>query len=136
MYAYSGNASEFTSLAGVSFPAAQSAPAATPLTLVNDWHSEQGQYNTGDPAYFVSGGVVHLSGSMASTESTPADGNFAPIPSAIQPGNCVESNVYAYGGAEGRLSSNGYSALPLPSPLTNTLFVQDTGQAVGETGPN
>jgi hypothetical protein len=137
MQAYQGRATEFTSLAGVSFPAAQSAPASTPLALVNDWHSEQSQYNTGDPAYFVSNGIVHLSGSIASTESTPADGFFTgQIPQAIVPDYCTEANVYAYGGAEGAFSSWGNSDFPLEPGVGNGLFVQDTGQSVGETGPN
>ena len=136
MYAYQGNDTKFTSLAGVSFPAAQSAPAATPLSLQNGWYSEQGQYNTGSPAYFVSGGIVHLSGSIATSQSTPANGFFAAIPAAIQPDNCTETNVYAYGGANGALGITGNSDLPLPSWVPNSLFVQDTGQAVGETGPS
>lgn len=73
---------------------------------------------------------------MASTENTPADGHFALVPAAIQPDYCTETNVYAYDGAEGLFSVNGEADLPLPAGLANDLFVQDTGQAVGETGPN
>src|SRR5215813_10819854 len=64
-FAYSGQATSFTSLASVSYPVA-SAPSHM-LPLHNGWHSEQGVYNTGDPAYHVSGGVVYLSGSLATS---------------------------------------------------------------------
>ena len=39
MYAYNGVATGFTSLAGISFPAAQSAPAGQPLALEYGWQS-------------------------------------------------------------------------------------------------
>jgi hypothetical protein len=96
MYAYGGNATGFTSLAGVSFPAAQSAPPGQPLSLINGWQSAGPSYGTGDPAYFVSGGVVHLSGSLLGV--TPQGSVFATLPPGARPASVLEINVYAYEG--------------------------------------
>ncbi len=92
MLAYGGNASSYTSLAGISYPAAESAPPSQPFSLVNGWQSSQGEYNTGDPAYFVSGGIVHLSGSMHNPAPS-ASSEFAQIPPAAEPGG----SMYLFG---------------------------------------
>jgi hypothetical protein len=62
MYAFEGYAPGFTSLAGVSFPAASIKPDK--LTLRNGWKSAQHIDESGDPAYSVRQGVVYLSGSL------------------------------------------------------------------------
>ncbi len=57
-----GGAQGYTSLAGVSFPAATTAEHK--LSLLNGWQSSPPGYGTGDPAYTVIGGVVHLAGAV------------------------------------------------------------------------
>jgi hypothetical protein len=61
------NATTFSSLAGISFPAAgKTSLTFKTLPLLNGWHSEQSQYRTGAPAVARSAsGVVHLEGSLA-----------------------------------------------------------------------
>lgn len=105
MYAYQGSATRFTSLAGVSFPAAGT--PMQPLTpLTNGWHSAQGLWDTGDPAYYTRVGITHLSGSL--TGGTPPD-QSSPYPIAVTdfatlpPGTsssaaCALTSTYAYGG--------------------------------------
>jgi len=119
MYASGGGTADFTSLAGVSFPAAQSAPAGQALTLVNSWSSGDSDFGTGDPSYFVSGGIVHLSGSLVNYgDSLPVNGYFAVMPAAAQPGSCMETNVYTYADSVGWLAIN---------PMTTDMYVQDEG---------
>jgi hypothetical protein len=91
MYAYSGSARQYTSLAGVSFPDAN--VSQQPMTLENGWQSAQGTYNTGDPSYFVAGGAVHLSGS-----ADGGTGTMAHIPSIAWPTQCIEPMIYTYTG--------------------------------------
>ncbi|HEV2374430.1 MAG TPA: hypothetical protein VGS19_20000 [Streptosporangiaceae bacterium] len=117
MYAYGGAATWFTSLAGISFPAAQSAPAGQSLALENGWQSAQGNYGTGDPSFFVSGNITHLSGSVTNNATNP-DGDFAVFPTIDGPDNCVETNVYTSGGTVGWLRID---------PSLNTMTVQDEG---------
>jgi hypothetical protein len=88
------NAVTFTSLAGVSFPAATT--AATPLSLLNGWQSANTAQGTGDPAYAVSGGVVHLSGSVQQPSGTSAE--FAVLPTAARPAHQVWLTVYSNDG--------------------------------------
>jgi hypothetical protein len=70
-----------------SFPrdqvSAQVTAAAHKLALVNGWQSAQFGYNTGDPAYPVSNGVVHLSGSLL--QPTGSNQIFAVLPKADRP---------------------------------------------------
>jgi hypothetical protein len=94
--AYSGSATSFTSLASVSYPVA-SAPSHK-LTLQGGWHSEQGVYNTGDPAYEVSGGVVYLSGSLA-TGGTNTE--FAVLPPAARPAHILYIKAYTFANSVG-----------------------------------
>ena len=35
---------------------------------MNGWISAQSEYGTGDPPYWVTGGIVHLSGSLDGTQ--------------------------------------------------------------------
>ena len=99
MQAYQGNAPTFTSLDGVSFPAATT--AVHKLSLLNGWQSGQSAYDTGDPAYTVTGGVVYLSGSMVQTAGT--DLRFAVLPPAARPRHNLWITTYTFGGAVGAL---------------------------------
>jgi hypothetical protein len=92
MEAYGGSATGYTSLAGVSFPAAGFTQTGL-MPLLNSWASAQGTYNTGDPSYSVSNGIVHLSGSLMRPAGTPSDyfpsGTWA---AAILPGSALPSD--------------------------------------------
>jgi hypothetical protein len=81
--AYEGGAQQYTSLAGVSFPVASA--TMNPLTLINGWHSAQPSYGTGDPSYWVSNGVVHLSGSLLQPPAPGDTQDFAVLPVSARP---------------------------------------------------
>jgi hypothetical protein len=101
MYASStppGNAPGFTSLAAVSFPAKSS--AHTTLTLLNGWHSEQSAFKSGNPSYTVKGGVVYLSGSLATSGTSD---QFAVLPRAARPAHVEYITVYTFAGTHGTL---------------------------------
>ena len=95
-YAYAGSATSFTSLAAVSYPVASA--VRHKLTLLNGWHSEQSAWNSGDPAYSVSGGVVYLSGSLA-TPSTAR--KFAVLPPGARPSHFLFIKVYTFSSTVG-----------------------------------
>jgi hypothetical protein len=78
-----GGAQQDTSLAGVSFPVASA--ATNQLTLINGWHSAQPPYGTGDPAYSVKNGVVHLSGALFQPPAPGDTQDFAVLPPAARP---------------------------------------------------
>jgi hypothetical protein len=82
MTVLSSQGDNFTSLAAISFPAAPT--TGHKLTLINGWTSSQSQYGTGDPAYWVSNGIVHLLGSL---KEDPSDhsAQFAVLPPAARP---------------------------------------------------
>lgn len=108
MYAYggSGSASKYTSLAGISYPDA--AVSQTDMTLQNGWESADGVYNTGDPAYSVTNGIVHLSGSLwrpaGSPVGVPYGEDAAVLPSqAVPSDSCFYALTYNYGGSMWRL---------------------------------
>jgi hypothetical protein len=98
MEAYYGEATTFTSLATVSFPAA--AVAAHRLTLKNGWQSSQSTYQTGNPSYAVSHGVVYLSGSLHGGKSKLA---FV-LPRAARPAHLMNISVYTMVGSIGWLT--------------------------------
>lgn len=105
MEAYGGSAPTKTWIGGVAFP-----PAATTshkLALVNGWISGQSRWNSGDPSYSVSGGVVHLSGSLIQSSAGPD--TFATLPPAARPRHSLYIKVYTYAGSVGTLyiQSNG-----------------------------
>jgi hypothetical protein len=84
-------AQTFTSLAGVSFPAA--AMKLHGLTLLFGWQSsEQTVLNTGHPAYAVSKGIVYLSGGLH--QPSPSSDNFARLPKAARPRHLVYVKIY------------------------------------------
>ena len=78
--AYEVGAQQYTSLAGISFPVSTTAHN---LALKNGWQSGQSKYSTGDPAYSVSNGVVHLSGSLI--QPSGSSEIFAVLPKADRP---------------------------------------------------
>jgi hypothetical protein len=103
MWAYGGmgRAAQYTSLAGVSYPGA--AVPQTDLQLEGGWQSADLQWATGDPAISITGGIVHLSGSMTRPAGPPSSsgGYFAAalppqaVPSAT---DLFATTGYAYGG--------------------------------------
>jgi hypothetical protein len=142
--AYDGNASQFTSLAGISFPAAGTAMTGV-MPLLNGWQSANSAWSTGDPSYFTSGGAVHLDGSVLNpTPHVPFtnDAGFMQLPAGANPASwpslCFNRPVYTYGGGTGLMlndtavfyaPSTYFTSLagvsyPLPSttwqPLTST----------------
>ncbi|HEX9063538.1 MAG TPA: hypothetical protein VF843_00425 [Streptosporangiaceae bacterium] len=94
--AYSGSAASFTSLAGVSYPVASAKPHK--LTLLHGWHSEQGAWNSGNPSYAVSNGIVYLSGSLATSGTNEV---FGVLPKGYRPSHLLYIKVYTYGSTVG-----------------------------------
>lgn len=111
---YQGDTKHFTSLAGISFPAAGAA-AEAPLPLLNGWKSAQSKYGTGDPSYSVIDGVVHMNGSLdgsqvaTSTLIGAVASTFAVLPQGARPDTCSAIGTYDYYGAAGtvQIESNG-----------------------------
>lgn len=87
------DATNYTSLAGVSYPTA--AITAHKLALFDGWKSGQHQYGTGDPSYAVKNGIVHLSGSLLGGTAT----DFAVLPAGARPTHIIYRGVYTLGGA-------------------------------------
>ena len=101
MYAYGGAATSFTSLAGISFPASWT--TEQPITSFEyGWKSADSQWGTGNPSYYVSDGVVHLSGSVYNPNGT--NYNIAQLPPAARPAADTLATVYTYGGTVGMLN--------------------------------
>jgi hypothetical protein len=111
--AYAGSATAFTSLASVSYPVA-SAPSHT-LPLHNGWHSEQGVYGTGDPAYQVSAGVVYLSGSLATAGTNSL---ITVLPVAARPAHNLYIKAYTFDSSVGTvlIQANGSIFAYSPNP--------------------
>lgn len=110
MYAYNaqgqGDARDFTSLAGVSFPLVGAAGVYTqPIGLLNGWQSAQSQWGTGDPSYSLINGIVHLSGSLNGSQVPPGLGDqgqeFAVLPQEARPDYCSPLQTYDYAGNPG-----------------------------------
>jgi hypothetical protein len=110
LHTFGGSAQQFTSLAGVSFPSVTASEQSL-MPLLNGWQSAQGKYGTGDPAYLVSNGAVHLDGSFYNPNGSPATFSLGPWTSAVLPpsvpepsGLCFLTNVYTFGGNPGQLA--------------------------------
>jgi|GEM_PF-961527 len=102
MAAYStppNNAQDYLSLAAISYPARFL--AGRKLTLRNGWHSSQSAWNSGDPSYSVSRGVVYLSGSLHG--GAGANRPFAVLPRGARPAQVMYISVYTYSGTTGLL---------------------------------
>lgn len=107
MWAYYGNATQFTSLAGISFPA-DTAGVQGLMPLLAGWQSAQSPYLTGNPGYFVSNGVAHLDGSVYHPNGTPQWGSdtawtFAQLPASATPSHCMTINTYTFAGGSNDL---------------------------------
>jgi hypothetical protein len=89
-----------TALDGVSFPTAAAKLGWHKLKLSAGWTSSQADYQTGDPAYAVSGPIVYLAGSMHFTSGSAI---FAALPKAARPVNDIIRQVYTYGDTTGGL---------------------------------
>jgi hypothetical protein len=87
----------YSSLAGVSFPAATTTMHM--LSLVNGWQGNV--YGDGDPAYKVTGGVVHLTGDLH--QPSGSNEEFAVLPAAARPARTLYLNVDTYGNTTGVL---------------------------------
>ena len=97
MTVFDSQGDHFTSLAALSFPAAP--VTGHNLTLLNGWLSSQGQWDSGDPAYRVSNGIVHLLGSLHQPSGT--NSQFAVLPPAARPAHNLWIPTYTYNGAFG-----------------------------------
>ena len=64
------------------------------LALDNGWQSGEPTHDTGDPSYWVSGGVVHLSGSVVQPSGT--NQIFAVLPKADRPAHDLYIQVMVY----------------------------------------
>lgn len=91
--AFRGNAFTFTSLSTVSYPTAK--VTSHKLTLENGWASSQPTYDTGNPSYAISGGVVYLSGSMHTIGSSQL---ATVLPKATRPAHRMFILVYTFDG--------------------------------------
>jgi hypothetical protein len=93
------DAQTFTGLAGISYPA--KAMTMSTLPVENGWQSADSQWDTGDPSYSVSNGMVYLSGSL----DQPAGDNqvFGVLPPAARPAHTMYLSIYTFGGAVGLL---------------------------------
>jgi len=107
--AYYGNSATFTSLAAVSYPA--KTVKSGNLALENGWLSSQPIYDTGNPAYSISNGVVHLSGSMHAGGTSRLA--FV-LPKAARPAAGMYVSTYTFDGT------------------TGWLHIQSTGQVYAE----
>lgn len=119
--AYGTLATSFTSLAGVSFQVAAS--GRHNLTLANDWHAAQ----YGKPAYSVSNGVVHLSGSLF--ESGTQSNLFSVLPPAARPKHNMWISIYTFDGAAGTLKvlPNGRIYVYSPTAATSRDYTSLAG---------
>lgn len=97
--AYNGNAQTFTSLAAVSFGVFKKGWHT--LVLHNGWKSSQPQWNSGNPSWAVSGGIVHLSGSLHQASGT--NNLVGTLPGAARPTHVLYISVYTFGGSTGTL---------------------------------
>jgi hypothetical protein len=113
--AYAGRARTYAFLDGAAYP--QASASRTALTLLNGWESARPIYRTGDPAYWVSGGVVHLSGSLRQ----PSIGNeeFAVLPTWARPGHDLYLEVYTFEGTVGTLYIQPNGIMQVYSPTTS-----------------
>jgi hypothetical protein len=85
MLATGTSATQFTSLAGLSFPSPLT-PQTGIMPLLNGWQSAQVMRGTGDPAVSVVAGIVHLSGGLTnSAGSSFTNSQAAILPSADIP---------------------------------------------------
>ena len=80
------------------------AAVAGRLAAVSGRVSSQGQYHSGDPAYRVSNGIVHLLGSLNQPSGTNAQ--FAVLPPAARPTHFLWIPTYTSDGTFGWVTIN------------------------------
>jgi hypothetical protein len=125
MWAYGGlgRTTQYTSLAGVSYPGP--AVPQTDLQLEDGWQSADLQLATGDPAISITGGIVHLSGSLTHPAAPPSTGDYfaaALPPEAVPPmdTDLFATTGYAFGGQMQEVSiADGSIFGPLNSEYTS-----------------
>jgi hypothetical protein len=98
MRAYSGGARTITMLSAVSFPVATAKWHS--LKLINGWKKAIPNLGAAAPSYFVSHGIVYLTGSAAGGSSLAP---LAYLPRAARPAHREYLPSYEFGGAEGRV---------------------------------
>jgi hypothetical protein len=99
MDAFYGDATGYTSLDGISYPAAGT--RWHKFALTTHWKSAQRSFGTGDPAYTVRGGIVYLSG--AAIGKSPAGDGLATLPTGARPKYNLWLRTYTSGGVVGTL---------------------------------
>lgn len=97
----------FTSLAGVAFTPASAGRTTVPL--INGWKSGQGQYHTGAPAFSITNGIVHLSGSVLRPAGTVAE--FGVLPASARPAHNLYIQVTTLSGTVGTVEIESDGAL-------------------------
>lgn len=116
VYVWGTGATQFSSLAGLSFPVTLTSGK---LTLQNGWVPASG---TGSPRVAVSGGIVYLSGSTWRASGTAKI--FTMLPKAARPRHNLWLPVYTSGGTEGTLeitTAGAVSASGLSAPAFTSL---------------
>ena len=101
-------------------PAAVTAITWHKLNLLNGWKSSQSTWNTGDPSYAISGGVVYLSGSL---HGGAAGSDLAILPKSARPARWLYLTVDTYNGSHGILlikSDGEMSVYSLPATNATT----------------
>jgi hypothetical protein len=100
----SANATNYTSLAGLSYPTASITQHK--LALMNGWTSGQTPYGTGAPSYAIKNSIVYLSGSLKGGTS---DG-FAFLPASALRAQHIYRGVYTFDSTFGEvyISTTGY----------------------------
>lgn len=96
--AWGTGSTQYSSLAGISFPLTLTSQK---LTLKNGWQSAQGSYDTGNPRVSVSNGVVRLSGSAWLPSGTAT--TLATLPTGYRPAHRLYLPIYTNLGTEGSL---------------------------------
>jgi hypothetical protein len=114
--AFGHEASEYTSLAGVSFPVA--ATKWHTFALEGGWVSNAAKYHTAAPAYTVINGVVYLNGTM--DEATEHIGLWANLPAAVRTAaDVLEIEVDTANGNPGDVAITSSLGLAGSLPATN-----------------
>lgn len=119
-----GNSERFTSLAGITYPAA--AAAEMPLPLLDGWQSGQNTWSGNGLSYYVNNGVVYLDGAVLNS----GHGKVAVLPPGARPTHTLyvtvnisgwyvgagatvriepDGSIYTYGGPQGTYTSGDYT---------------------------
>jgi hypothetical protein len=86
-WVYGGNLTQFTSLAGVTYPAASAAPSEQPLSLLNGWQSGQDiTAAEAGPSYYSAYGLPCLDGMAINSGTTP---EFSVLPQPLRPAHTL-----------------------------------------------